>query len=136
MRREVARFFRAGVQRLEAAKVLLSNRLFRDAAYLAGYSVECMLKCLMLSRVPERRHEEYVGQEFAGRRAHEFVLLIELLRGTGGNLPPEVRRLILESRRRWSVDIRYSSGRFPVEDAQFLIDAGERSLAWAKDQLT
>jgi HEPN domain-containing protein len=136
MRREVARFFRAGVQRLEAAKILLAGRMFRDAAYLAGYSVECMLKSLILARVPEHRHREYVVQEFAGRRAHEFVLLIELLRGTGGRLPNDLRQLVLESRRRWSVDLRYSSGRFSVEDAEFLVNAGEESLAWVKDQLT
>lgn len=92
MQVEAARFYRAGVQRLEAAEALYQYKYFRDSAYLAGYSVECMLKADYLANSPLQRHPQIIHQEFKGQRGHDFYLLMALIHGHGGSFPPEIRR--------------------------------------------
>jgi hypothetical protein len=43
------RFDRAAIQRFDDAQFLLSGSRTNAAVYLAGYSVECMMKALILS---------------------------------------------------------------------------------------
>jgi hypothetical protein len=59
---EARRFFRAAGARYSEAFFLLENSGFTTAAvYLAGYAVECMLKALVLSHEPRRKHA-YAGR--------------------------------------------------------------------------
>ena len=47
------------------------------AVYLAGYSVECMLKALILSAVPQAQEAALLAR-FRGARAHDYEWLLEL----------------------------------------------------------
>jgi hypothetical protein len=51
---DVRKWLRAAQQRFTAAEVLSRNQLHLDAIYLAGYSAECTMKAVLLSRVPEQ----------------------------------------------------------------------------------
>lgn len=135
MQFEVARFYRAGVQRLEAANVLYQCQYFRDSAYLAGYSVECMLKAYYLSNSPSQKHRQIIQKEFTGHRAHDFYLLMALTHGFGGSFPVEIRRHILDCREIWSVDLRYTVGRFASSQTLKLLTSGEVCLRWVKERI-
>jgi hypothetical protein len=50
---QARRFYRAAKQRFDDALLLLAMERTTAAVYLAGYSVECMLKALILSAVPQ-----------------------------------------------------------------------------------
>jgi len=69
--REPRRFYRVAYQRLEEAETLNEAGYSRGAVYLAGYTVECILKALILAAVPESQHDD-VSAEFRGSRAHSF----------------------------------------------------------------
>jgi HEPN domain-containing protein len=49
----VRRFYRAAKRRFDDALLLLEMERTTTAIYLVGYSVECMLKALILSAVPQ-----------------------------------------------------------------------------------
>ena len=60
------------------------------AVYLAGYSVECMLKALILSAVPQAQEAALLAR-FRGARAHDYEWLLELYAEQGGaRLPASV----------------------------------------------
>ena len=64
-------FYRAAFQRLDDAQFLKDAARTTAAVYLAGYSVECIIKALILSVVPEAQHSEVLVL-FRGARAHDF----------------------------------------------------------------
>lgn len=47
-------FFKVALQRFEEAQILLKNKKNVGAMYLAGYTVECMLKPLLLRPTPPK----------------------------------------------------------------------------------
>ena len=55
---QARRFYRAAKQRFDDALLLLDMERTTAAVYLAGYSVECMLKALILSAVPPAQEAE------------------------------------------------------------------------------
>jgi len=65
------RFYRVAKQRFGDALLLLEMGRTTAAVYLAGYSVECMLKALILSAVPQAQEEEILGR-FRGASAHDY----------------------------------------------------------------
>jgi hypothetical protein len=60
---------------LTSASVLWSNQLYLDSMYLAGYTFECALKALILSRVPIRQRPEFLREYFHGAVAHNYEYL-------------------------------------------------------------
>jgi HEPN domain-containing protein len=77
------RFYRAAKQRFDDALLLLEMERTTAAVYLAGYSVECMLKALILSAVPQTHEEELLGM-LHGVRAHDYEWLLHLYAEKGG----------------------------------------------------
>ena len=128
----VLRFIKAAAQRLGAADTLLSDSQYLDATYLAGYVVECSLKALLLSYIPVAERADFVRESFRGASAHDFEFLMHHLRQRGINISPEIRKLISQSDRIWSTDLRYESGHGRAKDAEFLRNAGETILSWVK----
>src|SRR5260221_12015593 len=49
---DARKYYRVSTQRLDEANVLVRNRLYAAAVYLAGYSVECVLKALLITLTP------------------------------------------------------------------------------------
>ena len=68
---QARRFYRTAKQRFDDALLLLEMGRTTAAVYLAGYSVECMLKALILSAIPQAQEEE-VLRMFRGARAHDY----------------------------------------------------------------
>jgi HEPN domain-containing protein len=124
------RFYRAAKPRFDDALLLLEMGRTTAAASLAGYSVECMLKALMLAAVPRGQEEEMLGM-FRGTRTHDYEWLLRLYVEKGGaRMPPSV---ILHFTRvnSWSTDMRYVPGTITLREAQAFIDAATAILVWA-----
>jgi len=132
---EVTRFFRAAVQRGLAAEVLAMNSQYRDATYLGGYVVECALKALVLTRVPVQERDQFVLDQFHGRRAHDCTLLVDLLRRQGQTIPSVILRTIMQVAAIWSVDLRYTPGRGRADEAEFLLVSGRQVLKWVEERI-
>ena len=58
---EARLFYRCAIQRHEESVVLLEAGYTTGALYLAGYSVECILKSLVLAGVPENVYCTHSG---------------------------------------------------------------------------
>lgn len=83
-------FYRAAKQRFEDAEFLLSIDRTTAAVYLAGYSVECILKALIVATVPRAQEGEILAT-FRGGRAHDYDWLRRLYAERGGpGLPPDL----------------------------------------------
>jgi hypothetical protein len=128
-------FYRCAVRRLEEASMLDdAGCITAGPVYLAGYSIECMLKALILSSLPAAQEEAALAS-FRGSRAHDYVWLREVYSERSGiRLPPEIRRIFaLVSD--WSTDLRYEPRSFkPNEIDEFLRGASE-IFHWADGRL-
>ena len=99
-------FYRAAKQRFDDAAILLRLQRTTGAVYLAGYSVECMLKALILESVP-RSQESAILAQFRGQRAHNPDWLLYLYRQSASSvIPAEVIAHFIRVNS-WSTDIRY-----------------------------
>ena len=65
--KEARLFYRCAKQRSGEARVLQAAFMPTGAVYLAGYSVECILKALIFSVVPLSNYPRTGGTPFAGR---------------------------------------------------------------------
>ncbi len=127
-------FYRAAKQRFEDAEFLLDVERTTAAVYLAGYSVECILKALILAVVPRAQEAEILAI-FRGARAHDYDWLLRLYGERGGpRLPAE---LVPHSARvnTWSTDMRYSPGTIALRDAKAFLDSAVEILTWADGRL-
>ncbi|MEX0744757.1 MAG: hypothetical protein WD118_04075 [Phycisphaeraceae bacterium] len=131
-------FARAAEHRLIAAEVLLRNAmdayptLLLDAVYLGGYAVECSLKAVILSRIPEPERDAYEKQHFRGRDGHKLEALHDKLVSHGARPPSDVMRRIHALR--WHSELRYEAGAMKFKEAdalRFCRDAVE-IVRWMK----
>ena|SRR2546426_188654 len=77
--REARLYYRGGKQRFEDAQFLLREGRTTGAVYLAGYTVECFLKALILASVAPGLRQQLL-EEFRGSRAHSIEWLGALYR--------------------------------------------------------
>lgn len=128
------RFYRAAKQRFDDALLLLEMERTTAAVYLAGYSVECMIKALILSVIPEVQAEEILGM-FRGARAHDYEWLIRLYVEKGGaRMPPHVVPHFARVNS-WSTDMRYAPGTLPAREAKAFVDSATDIITWADGRL-
>src|SRR5439155_8365250 len=76
---EARLYYRAAKQRYDDAELLLEAGRTTGAVYLAGYTVECFLKALVLAGVAPGLRKRLL-REFRGSRAHEIEWLGALYR--------------------------------------------------------
>src|SRR5439155_2588319 len=79
--KQIRRFRRVADQRLTTAEFLLKHDFDLDAVYLAGYTVECALKALVLRWTPRRAFQstwERLTQ--VGAKGHDFEYLKDILK--------------------------------------------------------
>jgi hypothetical protein len=70
---EARLYYRAAKQRFDDSQLLLKWNRTTGAVYLAGYTVECFIKALVLANVaPDLRHQ-LLG-EFRGNLAHSIEM--------------------------------------------------------------
>jgi HEPN domain-containing protein len=131
--REVRRFYLAAVHRFDEARFLLQNSYTTAAVYLAGYTVECALKSLILAGEPSSRHAATLAT-FHTKSAHDYEWLREKLGRRKVALPAGISRHLAKVTW-WATDLRYSPGAIKRRDAVAFLDATEQILGWAKGRL-
>jgi HEPN domain-containing protein len=113
--KEARIFYRAAKQRYEDASLLFEGNHLTGAVYIAGYTVECFLKALLLESVSAALREKLLG-EFRGSRAHSFEWLGAMYRRhVSGAIPHDINRH-LSRVAVWSTDLRYRTGVFREAD--------------------
>lgn len=131
---EARQYYRAAKQRWEDAELLYDGGRTTGAIYLAGYTVECLLKALVLEGVGGRTRIERLAQ-FHGNRAHNLEWLAGLYRGqSGGAVPRSVSRHILRIAS-WSTDLRYAGGMIKTQEADDFMDSVASISDWADARL-
>ena len=122
------------MQRFDDALLLLEMERTTAAVYLAGYSVECMLKALILSAIPQGQAEEILGM-FRGARAHDYEWLMRLYTEKGGaRLSPHVIPHFARVNS-WSTDMRYAPGAIAAREAKAFMDSVTELITWADGRL-
>lgn len=102
--------------------------------YLAGYSVECILKALLLSALSEPESVVMV-KSFRGTIGHDYGWLRDQYLMSGGAASPKEisRAFVLVGA--WSTDIRYEPGAKPAKIAGDFLAETERIIEWAEGRL-
>ena len=133
--REAQVFYRAAIQRFGDAQFLLEEGGRTTAAvYLAGYSVECILKALILSTHSGRTHAGIL-QSFKGSKAHDFHWLRDTYFKKGGpSLPREIAHCFTTVGS-WSTALRYEPGMTRRKIAEEFLSAAEKIIRWAQERM-
>src|SRR5205823_10857239 len=101
-------YYRAAKQRYADAQWLLDGVRTTGAVYLAGYTVECILKALLLASVSTGLRAQILG-EFRGSRAHNIEWLGRLYRRHVGIGVPGAITRHLSRVASWTTDLRYGT---------------------------
>lgn len=123
--KDAKRFYLAAGRRLEDAKSLFNGDRTTGSMYLGGYSVECMLKALIIAQTSSSKKQE-VLEEFRGSGAHNFDRLRSTYTQYGGTKFP---RDVVESFlvvREWRTDWRYEPATWPADDAESFLTSVAR----------
>jgi HEPN domain-containing protein len=127
-------FYRSAKQRFEDAEFLLEAERTTGAIYLAGYSVECMLKAMILCIVPPDKRGE-VHASFRGARAHDYDWLKARYFENGGPPFPSAISKSFSLVDTWTTDLRYKSGTSKRGDAESFLRAAREIMDWADRRL-
>jgi HEPN domain-containing protein len=127
-------FYRAAKQRFDDALLLLEMERTTTAIYLAGYSVECMLKALILSAVPQIQEEELLGR-LRGARVHDYEQLLHLYAEKGGARMPSSVVPHFARVNSWLTDMRYAPGTIAMHEAKAFLDTAIEIMTWADGRL-
>ncbi|HZU35127.1 MAG TPA: HEPN domain-containing protein, partial [Gemmataceae bacterium] len=127
---EARPFYQAAKQRFEDAQFLLDAQRTTGAIYLAGYCVECMLKALILSMLPQGKRAEMLGL-FRGSKAHDYDWLKARYFENAGPLFPQATSKAFSFVNTWAVEIRYQAGTSKYGDAKAFLDSAEEIMTWA-----
>lgn len=133
-RTEARRYYRAAKQRFEDAQLLLNAERTTGAVYLAGYTVECYLKALILAGVAPKRGKRIL-EMFRGRLGHDIAWLIELYRNhVSEALPLQVTRH-LSRLASWTTDLRYETGALKKHDAKEFLESVWAVTVWVEGRM-
>jgi len=126
-------FQRAALQRLTTADFLLANDYTLDAMYLAGYTIECTLKALILEVTPEADRPDTLKKISSGKKMHDTEVLAGILKDKGRPIPLDlVRRL---RRSGWSTALRYETGRKDTGETRGFLKTAKATADWVEGQL-
>jgi hypothetical protein len=129
------KFFRVATQRFAEAQFLHEGERYSAAIYIAGYSVECGLKALILTTEQETGRR-ILADSFRGSGWHNFNRLVEVYIDRGGPRPPKgIAKALTYVHDEWSVELRYLAGEKPFREARRFIDSTELILEWIKGRL-
>src|ERR1700733_15294346 len=121
-------FLKVAAQRLTTAEFLLKNKLTQDAMYIAGYTVECSLKALLLENTPAAEIAGLIRKLTAGAKMHRHDVLAGLLRDKGIHLPLRLTKRLRKST--WSTDLRYETGRKDTGETRAFLKTAEAIFRW------
>ena len=121
-------FLSAAGQRLAAAETLLKTGYNLDARYLAGYTIECSLKALILHATPTRDPQSTLKDI----KTHNFEDLTQMLVDRGRQISPALAKYFRRSPP-WSPNLRYQSGRINTGQARAFLQTAREVYDWAKN---
>lgn len=125
-------FLRAGAQRFTTAEFLLKHGFTLDAQYLAGYTIECCLKALILAKTAPVDQPAQLTRIRSGATMHRAEVLLQILRDLGVRLP---LRLVKRFRRfDWTTDLRYEVGRRDTGETRAFLRAALEAYEWVKGE--
>jgi HEPN domain-containing protein len=127
---EARLYYRAAKQRYDDAELLLQSQRTTGAVYLAGYTIECMLKALLLANVARRVREKLLA-EFRSSRAHNIEWLGGLLRRHTRIAIPRTITRHLARVASWSTDLRYAGRLIRRDEAENFMQAVAAVAKWA-----
>jgi HEPN domain-containing protein len=131
---EAKRFYRAAKQRFQEAEVLLNAGMNTGAVYLAGYTVECLLKALLLEGAAPGLRKQLLD-EFRGSRAHSIEWLLVLYRQhVRANIPRDVSRHLRQVSS-WSTELRYATVLEEQGDADAFVESVLAIIRWADGRM-
>jgi HEPN domain-containing protein len=131
---EARLYYRAAKQRFDDAELLLEADRATGAVYLAGYTVECFLKALVLAAVAPGLRKQLLG-EFRGSRAHDIEWLSALYRRHArAVIPREVSRHLARVAA-WSTDLRYTTGVLKRREADQFRESVVAIATWADGRM-
>ena len=126
-------YLRAAKQRFTTAEFLLDHDYTLDALYLAGYSVECSLKALILQRTPETNQIPTFERISSGSHWHKAEHLKAELKSNHVEMPLElVKRL---RRFEWDTSLRYESGRRNRGEVRGYLKTAKAVIDWVEEQM-
>lgn len=131
---EARPFYQSAKQRFEDARFLLEAERTTGAIYLAGYSVECMLKALILSVVPDGERAEVLAS-FRGARAHDYDWLKAKYFEKGGPVFPSSVSKNFSLVETWTTDLRHKAGTSKWGEAESFLRAAQEIIVWADGRL-
>jgi hypothetical protein len=132
-------YWRAAVQRLDTASLLLKlNDPARnlDAIYLAGYTVECGLKALILNRTSRSKQAGTFQELSSGAKSHNFEYLELMLRLRGCPLPLQCKESLKRVVGIWSTELRYASRIESSRSAKDFLDNVRTIHSWVERSLS
>jgi hypothetical protein len=131
---EAQPYYRAALQRLDDAELLLTGERTTGAVYLAGYTVECMLKALLLDGVA-RKLRQQLSAAFRGSRAHDIAWLSGLYRQ---HVTTAIPRAVVQHLSRvasWSSDLRYATAFTRRSEADLFMESVDAVAVWADGRM-
>lgn len=129
---------KASQHRMTDALALRDANRFRGAIYLAGYSVECLLKSKLMImhrvRTLSELEDVLIDRELLASKSTIFTHQIELLLGLTGRLKT-VRNdqrlaMILNKVNTWMPAWRYNSVEPSAPEANSFLEAAEALISW------
>jgi hypothetical protein len=126
-------FQKAAAQRLTTAEFLLDHKYTLDAEYLAGYTIECSLKALILEKTPESDRPAQLDNICSGAKMHRPEVLLGVLRDLGVALPLELARRF--RRLTWTTDLRYETGHRDTGETRRFLKTAQATYQWVEGQL-
>ena len=127
-------YYRAGKQRFDDAQLLLREERTTGGVYLAGYTVECLLKAVVLANVA-RGLRKQILREFRGSKAHNIEWLGALYRRyVSAAIPRDITRH-LSRVASWSTDLRYATGMVKRREADEFMDSVVAVATWADGRM-
>jgi HEPN domain-containing protein len=132
--KEARLFYRAAKQRAEDADMLLDGGRTTGAVYLAGYTVECFLKALILAGAAPGLRQKLL-RDFRGSRAHNLEWLsVVYRRHVGSAIPRQVAEHLTRASS-WTTDLRYAAGALKKQDADAFMESVQAIVAWAERRM-
>jgi len=116
------------------SQFLLEGERTTGAVYLAGYTVECFLKALVLAGVAAGLRQQLLA-EFRGSRSHNIEWLGALYRPYSGLTIPRGLTRHLSRVASWSTDLRYAPGLIKRRDADEFLESVVAIATWADGRM-
>jgi len=134
---------KAGKYRLDDARALLTAVRWRGAMYMAGYSIECLLKTKLM-RMYECRHLRELQEELQRRGVlsaqtsiftHQLEPLLRLAGGLERLRQSEEHWRLFNLVNRWVPAWRYTADLSNAEDAADFLTAVNRISQWIENNI-